>query len=447
LSGTDPDFNAYKSVVTKLAHLMLSLEEQSHFLSRDNSAPNTGKLYSLCETLISDLNNYCECMIPIDDLNTLNLKLFPTYAPPPPVKGWHVPIFTVRLESLMDENWDLTMQRIVPHINGISSVKHIANLADADLGLTKQCIKHLIYYGCVLLLDVFSFNAIYAPTAEFATTIAVDEDMQRECARYVNTAFAPTTTADKLNNAVVQPDAPLTGDDIWPLTSSGKIVDGVGIVELFAALKQGQSVREWYAENSDMLASIDLRRFITFGVIKGFVYRVHKYPYAVNHGAGARSNGAGTTNGTGGINTEKGRKIPDVNPPRDQPAKMRDMAIVGPRSMSSEVPITEEDNEDDDDAATIISKSRRRRNRRRQRRRERRDRSGENSESSDSPSTESEEDKEQRLNEKLGRYLDGSYCFDQICTELEISEAELSERLRRWNSLIPGAGEVLVIHR
>jgi hypothetical protein len=48
----------------------------------------------------------------LDESNTINIKLFPLYPPPPPVKAWQVPLSTVRLESLMDENWDLTMQRV-----------------------------------------------------------------------------------------------------------------------------------------------------------------------------------------------------------------------------------------------------------------------------------------------------------------------------------------------
>lgn len=61
----EDDFSTYKSVVQKLADLMHGLEEQNGFLSRDFSKSGEGKVYSLCEMLMEDLNNYCECMIPI----------------------------------------------------------------------------------------------------------------------------------------------------------------------------------------------------------------------------------------------------------------------------------------------------------------------------------------------------------------------------------------------
>jgi nitrogen permease regulator 2-like protein len=395
-----PDVNAYKSVVTKLAHLMRSLEEQSHFLSRDTSAPGTGKLYSLCEMLMEDLNNYCECMIPIDDLNTLNIKLFPTYHPPPPVKAWHIPIFTVRPQTLMDENWDLTMQRVVPYINGVRSVKQIALLADAEYKLTRSCMKHLLYYGCLLLLDIFSFNAIYAPTAEFSTTIASDKEMQRECASYVNTRFAPVAqemaiqSADPYGGASLDPD---DEDDIWPLTANGKRVDGVGIVQLFAALRQGLSVREWYTENSNALANIDLRRFITFGVIKGFVYRVHKYAYLT---------GDGVANGVAKQKTSA-RKTTGRAIITDGPKRRTTIA----RSMSSELDIGKDDD---------VGSTRRLRQ---------------------TVGSDEDSDANGISNERLKKYLDGTHCFDEICTALEISEKELLERIKRY------PGEVLVIHR
>ncbi|EXJ94575.1 hypothetical protein A1O1_02971 [Capronia coronata CBS 617.96] len=403
------DVTSYKSVVKKLAHLMRSLEEQSYFLSDDTAPANSGKIYSLCEMLMEDLNDYCECMVPIDELNTLNIKLFPTLPNPVGVKPWYVPLFTVRIETMVDENWDLTMLRILPYINGVNSVTRIAALADADIKLTKKCVKHLLYYGCVLLLDIFSFNAIYAPTADFANMIAKDVDMQKECARYVNTAFAPGAQEEAIidggggagggaadrrtsQGGLMTTAASLTlGDDreddeIWPLTAKGEPIDGVAIVQLFASLRQGLTVREWYAQNANMLANIDMRRFVTFGVIKGFLYRVHRYAIRTRKG---------------GPHALHGQYV-------DADAEHVDYLS---RSMSSERDLAEDSL--------------------RSRKKQARDRPGAGK-SHDS----------NLLNSKIVEYLDGTHCFDEICTDLEISEKELIDRLKSRE-----IGEVTIICR
>lgn len=120
-----------------------------------------------------------------DDSNTINLKLFPTRPPPPPVHAHTVPLLTISLSLLSRPlSSDLTLARILPHINGINSVSLISQLADTDLSLTRKAIQHLVYYGCLVLLDVFSFSAIYAPTAEIGAFVT-DETVGEECARYV----------------------------------------------------------------------------------------------------------------------------------------------------------------------------------------------------------------------------------------------------------------------
>lgn len=383
------DVSSYKSVVTRFAHLMRSLEEQSRFLSDDTAAPNSGKIYSLCEMLMEDLNNYCECMIPIDELNTLNIKLFPTLPNPASVKPWHVPLFTVRIETMVDENWDLTMLRIIPYINGVNSIKRIALLADADLKLTKKCIKHLLYYGCVLLLDMFSFNAIYAPTADITNMIAKDIEMQKECARYVNMAFSPAAQEEAIVDGAPErrtsglTSVNLQDDDIWPLTGKGDPIDGVGIVQLFASLRQGLTVREWYAQNANMLANVDMRRFITFGVIKGFLYRVHRY--AIRTQKGGATHGHHT-----GSDQEDGHYLA--------------------QSMASE--------------RRLVEESRNKKSHR------------------DHGHPNGKTDEGHHLNTRLIEYLDGNHCFDEICTELEISEKELMERLKGRD-----IGEAVIICR
>ncbi|KAL9600909.1 MAG: hypothetical protein Q9219_002844 [cf. Caloplaca sp. 3 TL-2023] len=317
-------FASYATVTRKLASLLRTLEEQSRFLSRDISPPNTGKIYALCEILLEDLNNYCESMIPIDETNTLNIKLFPTYPPPLPLYPYHVPLSTVRIDNLTDPNWDLTMMKVLPYIDGINSVKQISLLADADYKLVRKAIEHLLYYGCLLLLDIFSFSAIYAPTAEI-TSFVEDTDMQHECARYV------TLTSGGNGESI----------DHAP-------IDGFQLLELYLSFRPGQTVRSFYMEHTEVMDKIDVRRFITFGVIKGFLYRIHKYAIATSQTSRRR---------------------------RDHKTKVK---YSGHSSSIAE----DRNNEADPDFI------------------------------------------------ELERFLDGTHCFDDICTELMICEQELLSRLK-----------------
>lgn len=270
------EFSSYKPVVKKLARLFKALEEQMGFLWNEVTRSS---VYTLIEQVMEDLNSYCECMIPIspssplkidwlhtktrnlDESNTINLKLFPAIPPPPPVKAYHVPISTVRFESIMDSNWDLTMQRIIPFIDGVNSVRRISELADADYTLTKKCISELLYYGCVIIVDVFRFANIYAVNSELynfvndGATATTGGGLQEECQAYIS--------------------------------STGRLLDFPAILELYASLRQGLTVGEWSLENAERLKDVDVRRFIQFGIIKGFLYRVHKYPVRIDDGTGA----------------------------------------------------------------------------------------------------------------------------------------------------------------
>ena len=195
-------------------------------------------------------------MIPIDEFNTLNLKLFPAYPPPPPLAPHYVPLATVRLSALTDENWDLTMLRILPFIDGVRSIRAISREADADYKLVRKAIAHLVYYGCVMILDVFHFGASYAPTADMSSFV-IDSEMQEEARGYV---LSPDITGKRLT-----------------IRDS---INTTRLVELYCSLKQGLSVRSWCLENAEVVGVLDVRRFITFGVIKGILYRVHKYAVA-----------------------------------------------------------------------------------------------------------------------------------------------------------------------
>lgn len=184
----------------------------------------------------------------------INLKLFPTYANPPPVNDWDVPISLLNLGRDRSapggidwsSDWDLTMASVYPYVNGINHVKRIAQLADADLELTRQCMEHLLYYGCIIMVDVFQFFNIYALKPSIAS-LADDPSIQAECGSYVTRP-----------GYAIPP---------WPT-----------LLSLYTALRPGIVLDQWIEERDVEAMGVDVRRFITFGVIKGFIRRVHRYP-------------------------------------------------------------------------------------------------------------------------------------------------------------------------
>lgn len=187
----------------------------------------------------------------------INLKLFPTYANPPPVNDWDVPVSLLDLgkmsvgqaPSALGSSWDLTMASIYPFVDGINHVKRISQLADADLELTRQCMEHLLYYGCVLMVDIFQFANVYTLKPAIAR-LADDPSIQAECGAYVT--------------------RPGYAIPSWP-----------ALLDLYTALRPGWTLDEWIEDRGPEEIGIDARRFVTFGIIKGFLRRMHRYPVLI----------------------------------------------------------------------------------------------------------------------------------------------------------------------
>ncbi|KAI9702724.1 MAG: Nitrogen permease regulator 2 [Bogoriella megaspora] len=488
---------AWETVIRKLARLMRSLEEQSGFLSQDEAEredkdevseaehlekmtestileqSNSSRVYALCEMIMEDLNNYSECMIPIDQSNTLNLKLFPPRLPPPPVHGWHVPLATVRLSSLQSSTWDLTISQIIPCINGINSVTLISQIADVDFTLTRKAIQHLLYYNCILLLDIFQFSAIYAPTPAIALFLT-DDAMQEECRRYVttpeesnvpessihrsNSPDSPTNPHRSISSSITSPspqrissipqtgrpfEASMGGRSSTYTTTHSAPPSLSTLIDLYTSLKQGLTLRSWCEENSIKLTRIDIRRFITFGVIKGFLYRVHKYAIAATNGSPTKQNApqlvverVGEGRHRAGTSSKRDRDqdpfrkaamssgwaTPRGNTPSETgrggtsgiTTGLRSMGLRkdGEREREREVVNGEGSFKDGDDGGSFGGSV------------------GRNGEGSP----------EKRDELPLARYLDGMHCFDEICSDLGMGEREMLRKLR-------GYEEVFVVHR
>ena len=179
--------------------------------------------------------------------DAINLKLFPSYANPPSVQDWDVPVLLINLEKHANGSWDLTLVKLLPHINGVNHAKRIAQLADTDLSLVKQCIEHLLYYSYAILIDIFQFSNMYAVRPQIARMLD-DKGIGPECAAYVT---LPHQT-------------PLPAPELF---------------RMYSQLGPGRTLYEWADELGECTQRVDIRRFVTFGIIKGFLRRVHRYPY------------------------------------------------------------------------------------------------------------------------------------------------------------------------
>jgi nitrogen permease regulator 2-like protein len=282
-----------------------------------------------------------------DESNTINLKIFPSRPPPAPIHTWHVPFATVQLGMLSNSS-DLTLTRILPFIDGVSSVFQIAQLADTDVNLTRKAIAHLLYYNCVILLDIFQYSAIYAPTAEIASFLE-DIEAQNEAIRYIAVGRYRRLTEREVSQGAI--------GEQWAWKSDETGLDNAGLVKLYLSLKQGLTLKQWCLEHTHLLMGIDIRRFITFGVIKGIIYRVHKY--AVLDGPVVHNDDV------------MNRTTEQFSFDNDRIEQWREQNGLGntPGSQIHDMP--------------------------------------------------------------LARYLDGMHCFDEICTEVQASEHNVTERLKK----------------
>ena len=238
------------------------------------------------------------------------MKLFPYQPPPAAVRGWHVPVPKVKLAEIMDPTWDLTLQKIIPHVDGVNDVRRVAWLADVSLPLCQVALQHLLYYDTILLLDMFFFGSCYAPRPAIHDFIANRDGLIDECAGYVCVQPPPAATADAATMAAAA-TAAMEGLDLSggktpedshshddgdhstptsaPATTSSVPASGAArvavshyqLIRLMTTFCVGRNMMEWIKLHMDtgfdVLQLVDVRRLVQFGVIKGLLYRVHKY--------------------------------------------------------------------------------------------------------------------------------------------------------------------------
>ncbi|KAA1077436.1 Nitrogen permease regulator 2 [Puccinia graminis f. sp. tritici] len=376
----DSELLGYEPIVRKTGRVLRSLEEKNSLLSTPNNS--RFEIKSILEELFEELNSFSEVSISLNHqyptpgpasasrsspssssatsspsskhkasdhrqssqehdphsdpvvssssaLFLLNLKLFPFYGNPPKVEDWNVPISLVSFLKLRSEvTWDLTMFKLVPFIDGTATVRKISRLADVDIYLTRECIQHLVFFGCCIITDPFRFSNSYKLIGGTMLDLLGDSNdfesikLQEELKDYILTDPAanssdpqpPETPKESTWNDGGGPDNQAESDRVGGSDNQfhqshyqvdhNDDVDELflfnrdhhrhhhhhpsshsisNLLNLYNEFKSGITVHDWMEQNQVHELNIDVRRFISFGTIKGFLKRVNCYPIWALH--------------------------------------------------------------------------------------------------------------------------------------------------------------------
>lgn len=238
---------ALEPIVKKLSGYLTTLELESGFISNEESKQ---KLLPIMSTLLEELNATGACTLPIDESNTIHLKLIQLRKDPPIVQEYDVPVFTQCKDHFIKSQWDLTTQQILPYIDGFRHIQKISAEADVELNLVRIAVQNLLYYGVVTLVSIFQYSNVYCTTPKVQSLID-DKSVQEECLNYV------TKQGQK---------RPSLRD----------------VFQLYCGLSPGTTVRDLCSRYSQQLQRVDERRLIQFGLMKSLIRRLQKYPVKVS---------------------------------------------------------------------------------------------------------------------------------------------------------------------
>lgn len=239
------DTSAYVPVIQKMGNAFRTYELESSFLSGDSCSQ---VLPDILKNIRSNLNSCGFCNIRIDDTNKLNLKITPYLQEPPTIEDYHVPIFTCTKEDIHNTTWDLTIEQILPFINGFSHVKKIAMESEVDIGTVRMCVQHLVLYGFLKMISIFQFSNVYV-TLPKLQELLTNIELQQECQDYVALERAPPSIAN--------------------------------IFRLYSSLVAGLTVTDLCLHNNPLSMGINEKMLIQYGLMRGLIRQLRKYPVFV----------------------------------------------------------------------------------------------------------------------------------------------------------------------
>lgn len=157
------DPSPFRPLLSRLATVFQAMEIESRFLSSSSTKP---KVQQYLNMIVPSLNSpSAKCHLLLDDANALHLQYFS--APKqhaPTVPYYAVPVLLRPEYVLQSLDWDLTINWIVPYINGIRHAKLIAQSSKVDQAIVLSCLRVLRHHNVLACVDIFRYSNIYEST-------------------------------------------------------------------------------------------------------------------------------------------------------------------------------------------------------------------------------------------------------------------------------------------
>lgn len=283
----DDYFPSIEHCAFKLSSYLTSLEKESEYIFKHMNAYNSNNndssqqqrhesnnhpdlsnsldesdipsLYSIMKQIVDSLNESYSCIVNIDESNTIYLKLSPTkkfkdidmdhLVPIPIINDYDIKKSEnqVLWDDFNNLYMDIGMKKLLPYINGESYVDKIISQSEMSPEIVKNAIKHLIYYDCVRLVDIFEFNNRYTvlPTIR---NLYEDKDLQLSC--IMSVTLNPKRKLPTISN----------------------------IFKIYSQFRPHIDVKNIYKKNNLVELNIDIKKLINYGVLNNIIRLVRKYP-------------------------------------------------------------------------------------------------------------------------------------------------------------------------
>ncbi|KAJ2361769.1 Nitrogen permease regulator 2 [Coemansia sp. Cherry 401B] len=291
----DADTKCYGAVVKRVGCLLKELEITGNLLS---DPEGTRPLVTMMRQLVSKLNAHGEYQIELDlkglsqpmASTGISIKLFPYYENPKTIEPYHVPVKLVDFDiakrksaqtvyqehASNDIMWDLVLDKVTECIDNINHVRRIAQLTLIREETVVLALKHLDYYGCIALVDIFQFSNVYEGQYQ-VMDIFRNAWLQRECHNYVTRdGQAGSISIEKL-------------------------------IHLYSTIRQRKSVADWIVDNDVDVERFDVRRFFMFGVLHQMLRRVHCYPVLCKPAGGSAQQSSESSEASSVLEEEPGQ--------------------------------------------------------------------------------------------------------------------------------------------